>query len=164
MASPNLAACLSPFPQLMISYNGFAFSFASWVKTNQYPSQIFKTISIKLLGLFLFSLWVISLLDQYSVISFMFLLVSQIWAAVSPFPSWIVTRGGRRSARPGPLTLCQESLKVGLGLSLGCRRGICDILRTRFQGTSPQSQVISQARYWPPLSGVSITSVAEKPI
>lgn len=123
VASPNLAACLSPFPQLMISYNGFAFSFASWVKTNQYPSLIFKTVSIKLLGLFLFSLWVNSLLDQYSAISFMFLLVSQTWAAVSPFPSWIVTRGGRRSARPGPLTLCQESLKVSLGLSLGCRRG-----------------------------------------
>lgn len=64
-------------------------------------------------------------------------------------------------------------------------RGICDILRTRFQDTSPQSQVIlvisktgvsekrsrgrkdgqiSQARYWPPLSGVNITSVAGKPI
>lgn len=56
VASPNLAACLSPFPQLMISYNGFAFSFASWVKTNQYPSQIFKTVSIKLLGLFSFLL------------------------------------------------------------------------------------------------------------
>lgn len=117
VASPNLAACLSPFPQLMISYNGFAFSFASWVKTNQYSSQIFKTIKIKLLGLSLFSFWVNSLLDWYSAISLMFPLVSQIWAAVSPFPLWIVTRGGRRNARPGPLTLFQESLKVGLGLS-----------------------------------------------
>lgn len=50
VASPNLAACLSPFPQLMISYNGFAFSFASWVKTNQYPSQIFKNHQYKTPG------------------------------------------------------------------------------------------------------------------
>ncbi|XP_037058734.1 MAP kinase-interacting serine/threonine-protein kinase 1 isoform X7 [Peromyscus leucopus] len=34
------------------------------------------------------------------------------WAAASPFPSWTATRGGRRSARPGPQTLCRESLKI----------------------------------------------------
>ncbi|XP_021796854.1 MAP kinase-interacting serine/threonine-protein kinase 1 isoform X1 [Papio anubis] len=34
------------------------------------------------------------------------------WAAANPFPSQMVTGGGRRSGGPGPLTACQESLKI----------------------------------------------------
>ncbi|XP_078187774.1 MAP kinase-interacting serine/threonine-protein kinase 1 isoform X12 [Callithrix jacchus] len=38
--------------------------------------------------------------------------MSQRWAAVNPFPSKMVTGGGRRSGGPGPLTPCQESSKI----------------------------------------------------
>ncbi|XP_047289035.1 MAP kinase-interacting serine/threonine-protein kinase 1 isoform X8 [Homo sapiens] len=34
------------------------------------------------------------------------------WAVANPFPSQMVTGGGRRSGGAGPLTPCQESLKI----------------------------------------------------
>ncbi|XP_063483603.1 MAP kinase-interacting serine/threonine-protein kinase 1 isoform X10 [Symphalangus syndactylus] len=34
------------------------------------------------------------------------------WAVANPFPSQMVTGGGRRSGGPGPLTPCRESLKI----------------------------------------------------
>uniref|UniRef100_A0A667HAQ8 MAPK interacting serine/threonine kinase 1 n=1 Tax=Lynx canadensis TaxID=61383 RepID=A0A667HAQ8_LYNCA len=99
----------------MISYNGFAFSFASWVKQINSPHRYLKTISVKLLGPphthFFFPFWVNLWLDQYSDVS-LTSLFSQRWAAVSPFLLQKVTRGKRRSGRPGPLTPYQESLKI----------------------------------------------------
>lgn len=87
-----------------------------------------KTISVSLLGppptTFFFPFWVNLQLDQYSDVSLPSSQISQRWAAVNPFPSRMVTGGGRRSGGPGPLTPCQESLKVGhttplyLGLQL----------------------------------------------
>ncbi|XP_063637140.1 MAP kinase-interacting serine/threonine-protein kinase 1 isoform X5 [Pan troglodytes] len=34
------------------------------------------------------------------------------WAVANPFPSQMVSGGGRRSGGPGPLTPCQENLKI----------------------------------------------------
>lgn len=60
--------------------------------------------------------------DQYSGISLTSPLSSQRWAVVSPFPSQTVTKGRRRSGKPGLLTPYQGSLKVSIMAvpDLGC--------------------------------------------